>query len=93
MYDRILVPTDGSGPANAALELASRIAAPTTTIHVLVVSDDGHDGGSPDALDRTAREILADARATAAADVETVVTEERSGDPGTESSNTSNLRG
>ena len=81
MYDRLLVPTDGSGRANAALELASRVASPTTTIHVLVVPDGDHDGSSPDALDRTAREILADARATAAADVETVVTKEQYGDP------------
>jgi len=82
MYDRLLVPTDGSGRANAALELAaSRVASPTTTIHVLVVPDGDHDGSSRTHLDRTAREILADARATAAADVETVVTEEQYGDP------------
>ncbi|WP_121743216.1 universal stress protein [Natronorubrum halophilum] len=81
MYDHLLVPTDGSGPANAALELAGRIASSTATIHVLVVSNDDHDGSSTDALDRTAEEILADARETAAADVETVVTEEQQGDP------------
>ncbi|ADB63063.1 UspA domain protein (plasmid) [Haloterrigena turkmenica DSM 5511] len=81
MFDRILVPTDGSGPANAALELASRIASPTATIHVLFVSNDDHDANSSDVLDRTAEEILADARETAIADVETVVTEAQRGDP------------
>ncbi|MFC6764757.1 universal stress protein [Natrinema soli] len=81
MYDRLLVPTDGSGPANAALELASRIASPTATIHVLFVSEDDRDVSPSDALDRTAEEILADARKTATADVETVVTEEQRGDP------------
>lgn len=81
MYDHVLVPTDGSGPANAALELAGRIASSTATIHVLVVSNGDHDGSSADALDRTPEEILADARETAIADVETVVTEEQQGDP------------
>ncbi|SER87242.1 universal stress protein [Natrinema salaciae] len=80
MYDRLLVPTDDSGPANAALELAGRIASPEATLHVLVVSEDDRVG--PRAVrDRTADEILADARETAAPDVETVVTEERRGDP------------
>lgn len=81
MYEQLLVPTDGSGPANAALELASRIASPTATLHVLVVSEDDRDVGSRAGRDRTVEEILADARETAAADVETVVTEERRGDP------------
>ncbi|AEH39343.1 universal stress protein [Halopiger xanaduensis] len=81
MYDRLLVPTDGSGPDNAALELASRIASPAATIHLLFVSEDDRDVSPSDALDRTAEEILADARETATADVETVVTEEKRGDP------------
>ncbi|WP_276256182.1 universal stress protein [Halomontanus rarus] len=81
MYDRLLVPTDGSGPANAALELASRMAPPTATIHVLFVSDTDSDEGPRETSDRTVDEILADARGTAAAEVETVVTEERHGEP------------
>lgn len=81
MYDRLLVPTDGSGPANAALELAGRIASPSATLHALVVSEDDGDDVPRGASDRTVDEILADAREAVAADVETVVTEERRGDP------------
>lgn len=81
MYDRLLVPTDGSGPANAALELAGRIASPSATIHVLVVSEDDGADEPRGASDRTVDALLADARETADADVETVVTEERRGDP------------
>ncbi|QRV17754.1 universal stress protein (plasmid) [Haloterrigena salifodinae] len=83
MYDRLLVSTDGSGPANAALELAGRIASPSATIHVLVVSEDedDRDDGSRDVSDRTADEILDDARETVTADVKAVVTEQRRGDP------------
>ncbi|NUB93555.1 universal stress protein [Haloterrigena sp. SYSU A121-1] len=84
MYDRLLVPTDGSGPANAALELAGRIASPTATLHVLVVTgaEDDCDGGPRDASERTVDELLDDARETVTADVEAVITEERRGDPG-----------
>ena len=43
MFDRILVPTDGSGPANAALEYAGEIAAreDLTVIVLHVVDPDG----------------------------------------------------
>lgn len=83
MYDRLLVPTDGSGPANAALELAGRIASPTATVHVLVVTaaEDDRDGVPPDPSSRTVDEILTEACETVAADAETVVTAERRGDP------------
>ncbi|WP_126664333.1 universal stress protein [Haloterrigena salifodinae] len=83
MYDRLLVSTDGSGPANAALELAGRIASPSATIHVLVVSEDENDrdDGPRDVSDRTADEILNDARESVTADVKAVVTEQRRGDP------------
>lgn len=83
MYDRLLVPTDGSGPANAALELAGRIASPTATIHVLVVTgaENDRDGGPRDASGRTVDEILDDARETVTADVGAVVTEHRRGEP------------
>ncbi|SDJ35940.1 universal stress protein [Natronorubrum texcoconense] len=47
MFDRILVPTDGSGPANAALEYAGEIAAvEQVTVHILYVVD-------PDETDET----------------------------------------
>ncbi|MFA9426078.1 universal stress protein [Natronorubrum sp. A-ect3] len=40
MFERILVPTDGSGPANAALEYAGEIAArENLTVHILHVID------------------------------------------------------
>ncbi|WP_440763626.1 universal stress protein [Natronorubrum sp. DTA7] len=40
MFERILVPTDGSGPANAALEYAGEIAAvEQVTVHILYVID------------------------------------------------------
>ncbi|ELZ24502.1 UspA domain-containing protein [Haloterrigena salina JCM 13891] len=81
MYDRLLVSTDGSGSANAALELAGRIASPSATIHVLVVSEDDGDDGPRDVSDRTVDEILDDARETVTADVKAVVTEHRRGDP------------
>lgn len=44
MFDRVLVPTDGSGPANAALEYAAEIAArEDLTVYVLHVVDPDDD--------------------------------------------------
>ncbi|WP_137289160.1 universal stress protein [Natronorubrum halophilum] len=53
MFERILVPTDGSGPANAALEYAGDIAAvEQVTVHVLYVTEPGTDPA--DAADQLA---------------------------------------
>ncbi|ELY52514.1 universal stress protein [Natronolimnohabitans innermongolicus] len=57
MFDRILVPTDGSGPANAALEYAGEIAAvEATTVHVLHVRDPDADPADVEALLEDSRE-------------------------------------
>ncbi|SEH18137.1 Universal stress protein family protein [Natronorubrum sediminis] len=66
MFDRALVPTDGSGPATAALELSIKIASTTTTVHLLYVSEvdettDVVGGDELDASERAGDEILADA--------------------------------
>jgi nucleotide-binding universal stress UspA family protein len=75
MVDRFLVPTDGSGPATAALELALRIASATTTVYVLCVDEPDTDAGpEPDA-------ILADARETTATTGTEVVTDLERGEP------------
>ncbi|MXV63910.1 universal stress protein [Natronorubrum sp. JWXQ-INN-674] len=56
MFERILVPTDGSGPANAALEYAGEIAAAEdVTVQILHVVD-------PDVDPEAADERLADSR-------------------------------
>lgn len=75
MFERLLVPTDGSGPANAALEYAGEIAAvEDLTIHVLHVVDP--DGDPADAADP-----LADGREWVGEDGGPVVDEVRTGDP------------
>ena len=63
MFDRVLVPTDGSGPANAALEYAAEIAArEDLTVYVLHVVDPDDD------LPATTVEDLLEAGRTWAAD-------------------------
>lgn len=92
MFDRILVPTDGSGPATAALELAAKVAPPSATVHLLFVSeaDDLDDidtepaGGTEDVTDaseRTGHEILAAASELATVEGLSVVTAVRTGVP------------
>ncbi|ADB61954.1 UspA domain protein [Haloterrigena turkmenica DSM 5511] len=74
MFERILVPTDGSGPANAALEYAGEIAAEEqVTVHVLHVVD-------PDEED-DADELLAESREWAGGTDATVIDEKRTGEP------------
>ncbi|AXR77056.1 universal stress protein [Natrarchaeobaculum sulfurireducens] len=55
MFDRILVPTDGSGPANAALEYAGEIAAredlTVTVLHVVDPDDDPPEASVEDLLE------------------------------------------
>lgn len=83
MFDRLLVPTDGSGPAAAALELAARIASETATVHVLHVSEPSADGdaGSDGVLEQTPEEILTDARGSIATAGTSVLTAVREGAP------------
>ncbi|WP_254525497.1 universal stress protein [Natrinema caseinilyticum] len=92
MFDRILVPTDGSGPATAALELAAKVAPPSATVHLLFVSEadgvDDTDAESPvtaetatDAAEPTGDEILADASELATVAGLSVVTAVRTGVP------------
>lgn len=73
-YQRVLVPTDGSASASAALERAADIAKTTdATVHVFSVVEDltlGIDvrsGLQQDAFEEQAREVVTDA-ATAASD-------------------------
>lgn len=75
MFERILVPTDGSGPANAALEYAGEIAArERITVHVLHVID-------PDADPAEAGDLLADGRAWAGDTDAPVIDEIQTGEP------------
>ena len=75
MFERILVPTDGSGPANAALEYAGEIAArERITVHVLHVID-------PDADPEEAGNLLADGRAWAGDTDAPVIDEIQTGEP------------
>lgn len=77
MFDRILVPTDGSGPANAALEYAGEIAATEgATVHVLYVIDPEAD---PDAAD----DVVADGRKWAGETDSPVIDEVHTGEPET----------
>ncbi|MCU4973873.1 universal stress protein [Halobacteria archaeon AArc-m2/3/4] len=72
MYDRILVPTDGSGPATAALEYGVRLAAILeATVHVLHVVE------APDEPEN----VLEDASGWARADGVSVIDDVRRGDP------------
>lgn len=64
MFERILVPTDGSGPANAALEYAGEIAAAEDTIvHVLYVLDPAEDPADAETPLANSREWAGDAGA------------------------------
>ncbi|ELY47551.1 universal stress protein [Natronorubrum sulfidifaciens] len=75
MFERILVPTDGSGPANAALEYAGAIAAAENlTVHILHVIDP--DSG-PDETD----EPIADGREWAGETGSPVIDEVHTGEP------------
>lgn len=82
MADRILVPTDGSGPAAAALELALALATATTTVFVLSVVE-GNTGSElrPGPAGRTAAEILAEAHGRPRTGGTTLETEIRRGLP------------
>ncbi|MFC4542908.1 universal stress protein [Halosolutus amylolyticus] len=64
MFDRILVPTDGSGPANAALEYAGEIAAAEdVTVHVLHVIDPDADPADVETPLESSRKWAGDAGA------------------------------
>jgi nucleotide-binding universal stress UspA family protein len=77
MIDRLLVPTDGSGPATAALELALKTAPSLATVYVLYVAELDAPGGGPD----DPGSILAAARERTAKTGTSVVTKVREGDP------------
>ena len=91
MFGRLLVPTDGSGPATAALELATKVASPSATVHLLYVSEvdeiadfvggDFVGGDQVDASERTADEILTSASELATVAGTSVVREIRRGSP------------
>ena len=86
MFDRLLVPTDGSGPATAALELATRIASTSATIHLLFVSEGTDDGDETDGdhlgvSAPTGDEILANARGVATTAGASIVSDVRRGNP------------
>ncbi len=75
MFDRILVPTDGSGPANAALEYAGEIAAvEQVTVHILYVVDPSAD---PDDAD----DPIADSRDWAGETGSPIIEEVETGEP------------
>ncbi|QFU81549.1 universal stress protein [Natronorubrum aibiense] len=75
MFERILVPTDGSGPANAALEYAGEIAAAENlTVHILHVVD-------PDADPAERTEPLSDGREWAGETGAPVIDEVHTGEP------------
>jgi nucleotide-binding universal stress UspA family protein len=86
MFDRLLVPTDGSGPATAALELATKISSAAATVHLLYVSEvdktaDFVDGDQLGASERMGDEILADASELATTAGTSVVREIQRGSP------------
>ena len=75
MFERILVPTDGSGPANAALEYAGEIAArENLTVHILHVVD-------PDADPADASEPVSEGRDWAGDTGAPVIDEVHTGEP------------
>ncbi len=78
MFNRLLVPTDGSGPATAALELAIKIASASATVHLLYVSENGdgdrNGGDHLEASEQTGNAILAAARELATVAETPVVT-------------------
>ncbi|MFD1562505.1 universal stress protein [Haloarchaeobius amylolyticus] len=85
MFDRLLVPTDGSGPATAALEFAAKFASASATIHLLFVDERTDDGDDTDGDHRPAAapgdEILAAARERATAAGVSVVSDVQRGTP------------
>ncbi|WP_306061261.1 universal stress protein [Natronococcus wangiae] len=85
MFDHLLVPTDGNGPAAAALELAIKIASASATIHLLYVSENGdgdeNGGDHLEASERTGNAILADARELATVAETPVISEVQRGEP------------
>ncbi|MDS0474440.1 universal stress protein [Natrinema sp. 1APR25-10V2] len=85
MFDRLLVPTDGSGPATAAIELAAKVASPSATVHLLYVAEterdtDGTDDVPAGASER-GEEILETADELVNAAGASVVSEIRHGVP------------
>lgn len=86
MYDRLLVPIDGSGPATAALELAIKIASVSATVHLVYVDETIHitdetaneraaiSERTDEEIFNAARELATDARVT-------VSSETQRGDP------------
>lgn len=88
MFDRILVPVDGSDPATAALEHALDLAADAdATVHVLYVADTNEPsltrvgGAVVDVLEEEGEEIVADATSRAADRGVSVVDDVVQGDP------------
>jgi nucleotide-binding universal stress UspA family protein len=88
MYDQILFPTDGSEPAEAALEYALQMASEhEATIHVINVIDTSGDSppgiqeGVTDALEQDGTEIVNKAVQRATERGNTVVSEVLRGDP------------
>jgi nucleotide-binding universal stress UspA family protein len=88
MYDQILFPTDGSEPAESALQYALQIAAEhEATIHVLNIVDTSHDSLSgmqddvDDTLEQDGTEIVNEAAQRATEHGIDVVSEVLHGDP------------
>ena len=88
MYDQILFPTDGSEPAESALDYALQIAAEhEATIHILNVVDTSHDSRSgmqddvDDTLEQEGTEIVNEAAQRATEHGIDVVSEVLHGDP------------
>lgn len=88
MYDHILFPTDGSEPADSALDYALRIASEHgATIHVLNVADTDRDSlvqirsDVIEVLEREGEEIVEEATERAAARGISAVSEVLQGDP------------
>jgi nucleotide-binding universal stress UspA family protein len=88
MYDQILFPTDGSEPADSALDYVLQIAAThEATIHILNVADTSHgsrtriQGELMDALEQEGDQIVAEAAKRATKRGVSVVSAVRQGDP------------
>ncbi|NHN49221.1 universal stress protein [Halostella sp. JP-L12] len=88
MYEQILFPTDGSEPADSALDYALQIASEhEATIHVLNVADTNQDslvriqGNVIDVLEQEGEEIVEDAAQRATERGISVVSEVLQGDP------------
>jgi nucleotide-binding universal stress UspA family protein len=79
MYDHILVPTDGSGPATTALEYGAELAATVdATVHVLYVNETA---AADSDRERTGEEIVSDACDRVDAEGATATGDVRTGDP------------